>query len=392
MTYLLHAAWPGRTSFVRLQERARIVLLAADGLKNKDVAAELGIDANKVGRWRKRYAGAGLPGIEKERPRGGNHGGKDSRAQAKLRARVIEATTQATPKDATQWSCRSLARHLGTTHSFANRVWRSHGPKPHLIRTVQAEPGPAFRGEAAGRGGPVPGPAGERGGVQLRREEPDPGAGPDAARPADEEGALRDYDARHGTTSLFAALDMATGEVIGRTYRQHRHQEVVRFLREIDKAVPNDQEIHLVLDNYAMHKHEKVQNWIEGKKRVFLHFTPTSASWANMVERFFALLAEKQIRRGAFTSVPQLEKCLREYLKTYNEDPRPLVWTKSVAQIMEKVERGRKALAEASQSLFCCFVKDTTLVLAEFEGLGSNQRSMCRKAVAHLDEVLNREA
>ena len=150
---------------------------------------------------------------------------------------------------------------------------------------------------------------------------------------------------RHGTTTLFAALEVASGKVIGRTYRKHRHQEVLRFLREVDKAVPADQEIHLVLDNYATHKHEKVLDWIERKKRIFLHFTPTSASWANLVERFFATLTEKQLRRGVFTSVPHLEKCLKEYLKSYNDDPRPLVWTKSFGEIMVKVKRGRTALA-----------------------------------------------
>ena len=137
---------------------------------------------------------------------------------------------------------------------------------------------------------------------------------------------LHDYK-RHGTTTLFAALNVATGEVIGRTYRRHRHQEVLRFLREVEKTVPRDQEIHLVLDNYATHKHEKVLGWIERRKRVLLHFTPTSASWANLVERFFAVLTDKQIRRGVFTSVPHLERCLREYLADYNEDPRPFVWT-----------------------------------------------------------------
>ena len=153
---------------------------------------------------------------------------------------------------------------------------------------------------------------------------------------------------RHGTTTLFAALEVASGKVIGRTYRKHRHQEVLRFLREVDKAVPADQEIHIVLDNYATHKHEKVLNWIERKKRIFLHFTPTSASWANLVERFFATLTDKQIRRGVFTSVPHLEKCLREYLKRHNENPQPLVWTKSLGEIMVKVERGRAALADTS--------------------------------------------
>ena len=152
---------------------------------------------------------------------------------------------------------------------------------------------------------------------------------------------------RHGTTTLFAALNMATGEVLGKTYRRHRHQEVLRFLQEVEKTVPKDQEIHIVLDNYATHKHEKVLGWIERKKRIFLHFTPTSASWVNLVERFFAILTDKQIRRGVFTSVPHLEKCLREYLHSYNENPRPLVWTKTVEEIVEKVQRGRAALDAA---------------------------------------------
>jgi transposase len=153
---------------------------------------------------------------------------------------------------------------------------------------------------------------------------------------------------RHGTTTLFAALNIATGEVIGKTYRKHRHQEVLRFLREVEKAVPKEQEIHIVLDNYATHKHEKVLAWIERKKRVFLHFIPTSSSWANLVERFFAMLTQKQVRRGVFTSVPDLERCLREYLLSYNETPRPLVWTKTVDEILEKVHRSREALPKTS--------------------------------------------
>jgi len=212
-----------RSASVRLRERARIVLMAAQGMTNKAIAAELGTDANKVGRWRSRVAKEGMSCIEKERPRGANHGGKDSKSQAELRSQVLEATTQAIPKDATHWSCRS-----------------------------------------------------------------------------------------------------------------------------VEKTVPKEQEIHIVLDNYSTHKHEKVLAWIERKKRIFLHFIPTSASWANLVERFFAILTQKQIRRGVFTSVPDLEKCLREYLHSYNENPRPLVWTKAVDEILEKVGRGRAALPGAS--------------------------------------------
>ena len=136
--------------------------------------------------------------------------------------------------------------------------------------------------------------------------------------------------------------------MLGKTYRKHRHQEVLRFLREVEKTVPKEQEIHIVLDNHATHKHEKVLAWIERKKRIFLHFIPTSTSWANLVERFFGMLTQKQIRRGVFTSVPHLEKCLREYLHSYNENPRPLVWTKTVGEILDKVHRGRAALTQST--------------------------------------------
>ena len=345
------ATWvSSRSTPVRLRERARIVLMASEGMTNKDIAAELGTDANKVGRWRSRVAREGLSSIEKERPRGANHGGRDSAAQAVLRARVLEATTQTTPADATHWSCRSLARHLGTTHSFVNRVWRAHGLKPHLIRTFKVSNDPRFEEKLRDVVGLYLDPP--RNAVVFSFDEKSQIQALDRTQPGlpikKGRGGTMTHDyKRHGTTTLFAALNVATGEVIGRTYRRHRHQEVLRFLREVEKTVPRDQEIHLVLDNYATHKHEKVLAWIERRKRVFLHFTPTSASWANLVERFFAVLTDKQIRHGVFTSVPHLEKCLREYLANYNEDPRPFVWTKSVGEIIQKVGRARDALSNA---------------------------------------------
>ena len=244
-----------------------------------------------------------------------------------------------------------MARHLGTTHSFVNRVWRSHGLKPHLIRTFKPGNDPRFEEKLRDVVGLYLDPPenaavfsfDEKSRIQAL-DRTQPGLPMKKGRAGT---MTHDYK-RHGTTTLFAALEVASGKVIGRTYRKHRHQEVLRFLREVDRAVPPGQEIHIVLDNYATHKHEKVLNWIERKKRIFLHFTPTSASWANLVERFFATLTDKQIRRGAFTSVPHLEKCLREYLKHHNENPRPLVWTKSLGEIMAKVERGRTALANSA--------------------------------------------
>ena len=272
-----------RSTSVRLRERARIVLMAAQGMTNKEIAAELEVDANKVGRWRARVAKEGTSSIEKERPRGANHGGKNAKKQAQLRSEVVEATTQTTPNDATHWSCRSMARHLNTTHSFVNRVWRAHGLKPHLIRTFKLSNDPRFEEKLRDVVGLYLDPPhnaavfsfDEKSQIQAL-DRTQPGLPMKKGRCAT---MTHDYK-RHGTTTLFAALNMATGEVIGKTYRKHRHQEVLRFLREVEKTVPKEQEIHIVLDNYATHKHEKVLAWIERKKRVFLHFIPTSASWA----------------------------------------------------------------------------------------------------------------
>ena len=230
-----------RSTPVRLRERSRIVLMAAEGLTNKEIAVELGIDANKVGRWRTRYAKEGSSAIEKERPRGANHGGKDTRAQAALRTWVIEATTQTVPEDATHWSCRSMARHLSTTHSFVNRVWRSHGLKPHPIRTFKLSNDPRFEEKLQDVVGLYLDPPenaavfsfDEKSQIQAL-DRTQPGLPMKKGR-----GGTMTHDyKRHGTTTLFAALEVASGKVIGRTYRKHRHQEVLRFLREVDKAVP----------------------------------------------------------------------------------------------------------------------------------------------------------
>ena len=346
------AGWASaRSTSVRLRERARMVLMAAEGKTNKAIAAELGVDENKVGRWRSRVAREGTGAIEKERPRGANQGGKDTEEQARLRSRVIEATTQTTPGGATHWSCRSMARHLGTTHSFVNRVWRAHGLKPHLIRTFKLSTDPRFEEKLRDVVGLYLDPPhnaavfsfDEKSQIQAL-DRTQPGLPMKKGRCAT---MTHDYK-RHGTTTLFAALQLATGQVIGKTYRKHRHQEVLRFLREVEKTVPKKQEIHIVLDNYATHKHEAVLGWIERQKRIFLHFTPTSASWVNLVERFFQTLTQKQIPRGVFTSLPHLEKCLRQYLNSYNDDPRPLVWTKTVDEIVEKIHRTRTALPKTT--------------------------------------------
>lgn len=322
-----------RSTPVRLVERSRIVLLASQGLTNKEIAAELDTDQNKVGRWRNRYIESGIDALITERPRGANHGGKNTAVQAELHQKIIETTTQCLPVNATHWSTRSLAEALRTTHTLVHRVWKANGLKPHLIKTFKVSNDPHFTEKLQDVVGLYLSPPenaavfcfDEKTSIQaLDRTQP---GLPIKKGRADT--MTHDYK-RHGTTTLFAALEVASGQVIGETYRRHRHTEVLSFLKKIEKAVPKDQEIHIILDNYATHKHEKVLGWIEKSKRIYLHFTPTSSSWLNLVERFFALLTEKQLRRGIHSSVPELEQCLKEYTEYHNIQPKPFQWTKSV--------------------------------------------------------------
>lgn len=337
-----------RSISVGLHQRVRIVLMASEGKTNKEISAELGLSQPTVSLWRSRFAEEGIKGIEKERPRGGNHGGKSSEEQERLRSRIIEATTQSAPSDATHWSCRSMARAMGTTHSFVNRVWIANGLKPHLIKTFKLSSDPKFEEKLVDVVGLYLHPP--ENAVVFSFDEKSSIQALDRTQPGlplkkGRYGTMTHDYKRHGTTSLFAALNIASGEVIGKSYRKHRHQEVLKFLREVEKTVEKGLEIHIVLDNYSTHKHKDVLEWIEKKKRIYLHFIPTSSSWLNLVERFFSTLTEKRIRRGVFTSVAHLEECIKNYLDTYNENPRPLVWTKSVEEITKKVGRGRRALA-----------------------------------------------
>ena len=338
-----------RSISVGLHHRVRIVLMSAEGKTNKEISAELGLSQPTVSLWRNRFAEERIEGIEKERPRGGNHGGRDSEEQQRLRTKIIEATTQTTPSDATHWSCRSMARAMGTTHSFVNRVWRANGLKPHLIKTFKLSNDPKFEEKLVDVVGLYVHPP--ENAVVFSFDEKSSIQALDRTQPGlplkkGRSGTMTHDYKRHGTTSLFAALNIASGEVIGKSYRKHRHQEVLKFFKEVEKSVDKGLEIHVILDNYSTHRHKDVLEWIESKKRIYLHFIPTSSSWLNLVERFFSTLTEKQIRRGVFTSVAHLEKSIRNYLDTYNENPRPLVWTKSVKEITEKVGRGRRALAE----------------------------------------------
>ena len=337
-----------KTTPVRLVERSKIVLLAAKGIPNYKIAEKLSIDVNKVGRWRNRFAETRFEGIEKDLPRGSNHGGKNSADQLKLRSKIIKMTTREKPEGETHWSTRSLAKALGINHSFVNRVWREVGLKPHLTHQFKVSNDPNFEDKLRDVVGLYLSPpenavvfcVDEKSSIQaLDRTQPGLPMKPGRC------GTMTHDYKRHGTSTLFAALNASTGEVIGQCKQRHRHQEFLSFIKTVEKQTPKDLDLHLIVDNYATHKHEKVRNWLKRNKRVHLHFIPTSSSWLNLVERFFGLISDKQIRRGIFTSVRDLEKSIMQFIKVHNENKKPFAWTKSADEIMSKVERARQALA-----------------------------------------------
>jgi len=337
-----------RKTSVRLVERSKIVLLASKEIPNYKIASKLKIDVNKVGRWRNRFEEKRLKGIEKDLPRGANHGGKNSVAQSKLRSKIIKITTQEKPIDATHWSTRSLAKVLGINHSFVNRVWREVGLKPHLTKQFKVSNDLHFEEKLKDVVGLYLSPPenaivfciDEKSSIQAL-DRTQPGL---AMKPGRCGTMTHDYK-RNGTSTLFAALNTMTGEVIGKCEKRHTHKEFLSFLKTVEKQTPKALELHIIIDNYATHKHEKVKNWLKRNKRVQLHFIPTSSSWLNLVERFFGLLTDKQLRRGVFTSVKELEKTIMGFIAHHNENKKPFVWVKSAEEILVKVDRARQMLS-----------------------------------------------
>lgn len=333
----------------RIKERLSIILLADEGLSNNEIAERLPFSVHKIGRWRNRFAESGFKGIEKDLPRGANHGGADSKKQAKLRQRVIEYTTNKDrlPKGVTHWTTRTLATKLGTNHMFVSRVWNECGFKPHLIRQFKISNDPNFEeklGDVVGLYLNPPENAvifsvDEKSSIQaLDRSQPGLPLKPGRA------GTMTHDYKRHGTCTLFAALNVFTGEVIGECKKRHRHQEFLSFLKTVEAQTPKDKELHVIVDNYSTHKHVKVRNWLKRNPRVVFHFIPTSSSWLNLVERFFGLITEKQIRRGVFCSVKDLERKIMEFIELHNAKPKPFVWTKTAEDILEKIERAKAVL------------------------------------------------
>jgi transposase len=326
-----------RTSAQALALRSRIVLLAAEGHNHREIARELGIDRNTVAKWRSRFVEHRLDGLTDEpRP------GRPRMITDEQVEEVIVRTLETTPKDATHWSTRSMAAEVGLTQSAVLRIWKAFGLQPHRQETWKLSKDPLFIDKVRDVVGLYLNPP-ERAVVLCVDEKSQIQALDRSAPilpmlPGTPERATHDYK-RSGTSSLYAALNLTTGTVIGALHSRHRAIEFKKFLATIDRDVPADLAVHLVLDNSSTHKTPAIQRWLAAHPRFVLHFTPTSSSWLNLVERWFAELTTKKLRRGAHRSVRQLNTDIRAWIETWNDDPRPFVWTKTADQILDSIAR-----------------------------------------------------
>jgi transposase len=327
----------------KLVWRARIVLMWAEDAGVTAIVRATGKTKRTTYRWRDRYLAQGIAGLKRDASRPG----RKPRLSAAMIERVVHITLNEKPPAGTHWSVRKLAKAVGLSHSSVQRIWAAHGLKPHLTKTFKLSNDPQFSEKVQDVVGLYLDPPDKA--LVLCVDEKSQIQALDRTQPGlplkkGRAGTMTHDYKRHGTTTLFAALDVATGKVISRCLKRHRHQEFLRFLREIDRATPKRLDLHLIVDNYATHKHAKVKAWLAKHPRFHLHFTPTSASWLNLVERFFGLITEDAIRRGVFRSVADLEAAIEAYLEHHNADPKPFVWTAKAAHILERVARGRRAL------------------------------------------------
>lgn len=333
----------GRSLPARLVERARIILLAADGKQDKEIASELQISVQKSARWRARFLEYGVRGLEKDAPRPG----RTPSIPGTLVKRVIHMTTRQKPANATQWSTRSMAEAVGISEASVRRIWHKNGLKPHLVDTFKVSNDPKFAEKLEAVVGLYLNPpehalvfcCDEKSQIQAL-DRTQPGLPIKRGRAGT---MTHDYK-RNGTATLFAALNTLDGKVISMCAPRHRHQEWLSFLRILDRRTPADKRVHLIADNYATHKHPKVQRWLQRHPRFHMHFTPTSASWLNMVERFFRDLTVNRLRRGVFRDVIELVEAIDSYIDQHNVTPKPFIWTAKAKDILEKVKRARKAL------------------------------------------------
>jgi transposase len=329
------------TAPARLARRAAIVLAFADGLGVLAVARKLRVGREQAALWRDRFLAGGTDALTRDNPRPG----RPKLIPVDLQQAVLTLTRSTVPEDGTHWSVRTMAQVSGVSPATVQRIWSAHGIKPHLVRTFKLSKDPKFEEKLVDVVGLYLDPpekalvlcVDEKSQIQAL-DRTQPGLPMKKGRCGT---MTHDYK-RHGTTALFAALEVATGRVIGSCKSRHRHQEFLAFLKQIDRQTPKDIDLHLVLDNYATHKHPVVKAWLADHPRFHLHFVPTSCSWLNLVERFFAKITTKRIRRGSFDSVQELVEAINDYLRVNNKDPKPFKWTASTEAIIEKVNRCRE--------------------------------------------------
>jgi len=346
---VLEALAASRTAPHWQVQRARALLLAADGVANTRIASRVQVTPMTIRAWRKRFEAQGLAKFGKVAP----GRGRPSTIPQEVIDQIVELTQNSTPAGETHWSTRTMAERVGVSKDTVQRVWSSRGLKPHLVKTFKLSNDPRFEEKLVDVVGLYLNPPDQA--VVLCMDEKSSVQALDRTQPSlpmvKGRAATMTHDyKRHGTTTLFAALDVLTGKVIGSCLPKHRHSEFLKFLKIIDTEVPNGLDVHLILDNYSTHKHPNVQAWLGKHPRFHLHFTPTSSSWLNLVERWFRELTDKALRRGVFHSVPDLITAIEAYLDAHNNDPKPFVWTATAEDILAKVARGRIALQAATQN------------------------------------------
>jgi transposase len=324
-------------------QRARVLLMACDGFANTRIASEVGVAPMTVKAWRDRFAQDGLKDFSAVRP---GRGRRPSIPQQTVQE-IVRLTLHETPPGETHWSCRTMAKRAGVSSSTVQRVWSARGIKPHRVETFKLSTDLRFEQKLVDVVGLYLNPPEQA--VVLCMDEKSQIQALDRTQPSlplkpGRAGTMTHDYKRNGTTTLFAALDVLSGAVIGQCLPRHRHTEFLKFLKTIDREVPKGLQVHLILDNYATHNHPNVKAWLARHCRFVLHFTPTSSSWLNMVEIFFGRLTDKAIRRGIFRSVPDLIDAIEGYLAAHNDNPKPFTWTATTDQILEKVRRGRVTL------------------------------------------------
>ena len=325
--------------------RSRIILLAADGQPDQDISQTLNVQRRTVALWRRRAIEQGIICVWDIAP----GRGRKARLKSKDVARIVKATLQSKPQGVTQWSTRSMARAQKVSKNTVHRIWQDHQLKPHRTKSFKLSRDPEFVEKLTDVVGVYLTPpqnavvlcVDEKSQIQaLDRTQPGLPLKPGRC------GTFTHDYKRHGTTTLFAALQVVEGRVIGECYSRHRHQEFLRFLRRLDEEFPTGTALHLILDNYGTHSHPKVRGWLTKHPRFVLHFIPTSSSWLNLVERWFAELSQKAVRRGTFQSVEDLEHAIEEFMRSWNANPSPFIWTATVQTILDKLERCRRRLEE----------------------------------------------